>query len=63
MGESKFPASKVVRITEHDAAYWTATFDSPPLNLFGAEMHAGLRLLLDRMEASDEVKVERDEQR
>jgi enoyl-CoA hydratase/carnithine racemase len=49
--------SEVVRITERDAAYWTATIDSPPLNLFGAEMHAGLRLLLDRMEASSHVKV------
>lgn len=57
MAASPGPASDVVRITEHSAAYWTATIDSPPLNLFGAEMHAGLRLLLDRMEASAEVKV------
>lgn len=57
MAVSASSTSEAVRITEHDAAYWTATIDSPPLNLFGAEMHAGLRLLLDRMSASDEVKV------
>jgi len=54
---SASPASEVVRITERCAAYWTVTIDSPPLNLFGGEMHAGLRVLLDRMEASTEVKV------
>jgi hypothetical protein len=38
-----------LRVTEHSPAYWTATFDAPPLNLFGPDTHAALRRLLDRI--------------
>lgn len=56
---SRMTASHAVPlcVTEHSPAYWTATFDDPPLNLFGPETHAALRLLLDRIEASDELRV------
>jgi enoyl-CoA hydratase/carnithine racemase len=46
-----------VRVTEHSPAYWTATLDAPPLNLFGPETHAALRRLLDRIEASEDLRV------
>jgi len=49
--------SSPLRLVEHSPAYWTATFDNPPLNLFDPETHAALRLLLDRIEVSDQLRV------
>ncbi len=38
-------------------AYWRATFQNPPINLFDPDVFAGLRLLLDDLETDDEVRV------
>jgi enoyl-CoA hydratase/carnithine racemase len=46
-----------LKITKVLAAYWRATFSSPPLNLFNPEIYAGLRLLLDDLEKDDQVRV------
>jgi enoyl-CoA hydratase/carnithine racemase len=37
--------------------YWRITFDNPPINLFDPEMFAGLRLLLDRIDSDEDVRV------
>src|ERR1700744_5148940 len=37
--------------------YWRVTIGNPPINLYDPEMFAELRVLMDRIEASDELKV------
>jgi enoyl-CoA hydratase/carnithine racemase len=44
-------------VTEISPAYWRATFDNPPINVFDANVLISLRNLLDRVEASTELKV------
>ncbi len=44
------PASPV-RVQQRSASYWRVTFDNPPINLHDAEVVAGLRDLVDRLEA------------
>ncbi|KIW65981.1 hypothetical protein PV04_08194 [Phialophora macrospora] len=46
-----------LRVTKINPAYWRATLCNPPLNLFGPELYAGLRLLLDDLEKDKEVRV------
>ena len=46
-----------LRITHHAPAYWRATFDNPPLNLFDPEVGYELRELINQMETSKELKV------
>ena len=46
-----------IRITHHSPAYWQATFDNPPLNLFDPEVGYELRELINQMETSKELKV------
>jgi enoyl-CoA hydratase/carnithine racemase len=46
-----------IRITHHSPAYWRATFDNPPLNLFDPEVGLELRELINQMETSKELKV------
>lgn len=44
-------------ISEVNPAYWRVTIGNPPINLYDPEMFAELRVLMDRIEASDELKV------
>ncbi len=50
------PASPV-RVRQHSPAYWRVTFDNPPINMYGAGVLAGLRSVVDRLEAGPGVKV------
>jgi enoyl-CoA hydratase/carnithine racemase len=44
-------------IKEITPAYWRVTIDNPPINLYDPEMFAELRVLMDRIETSDALKV------
>ncbi len=46
-----------VRVRQHSPAYWRVTFDNPPVNMYDADVLAGLRNLVDTLEADQEVKV------
>jgi enoyl-CoA hydratase/carnithine racemase len=46
-----------LRVEKVSTAYWRATFDNPPLNLFGAEIHKALQSLLAQAETDDELRV------
>ena len=50
------PASPV-RVRQHSPAYWRVTFDNPPINMYDAGVLAGLRSVVDRLEADPGVKV------
>jgi enoyl-CoA hydratase/carnithine racemase len=50
-------ADAPLRIVEHTPAYWQVTFDNPPINLFGPETYAQMRLLMDRLETDEHVRV------
>src|SRR6185312_2352770 len=47
----------VVAIEKITPAYWRATFQNPPINLLDPEVYASLRLLLDRIETNDDLRV------
>jgi enoyl-CoA hydratase/carnithine racemase len=51
------PLRDRLTITEVTPAYWRVTIDNPPINLYDAKMFAELRLLMDRIEADEELKV------
>ncbi len=51
------PHGGPVRIQAITAGYWRATFANPPINLFDPNVFAALRALLERVSASDEVRV------
>jgi enoyl-CoA hydratase/carnithine racemase len=46
-----------LRVVEESAAYWRVVFDNPPLNVMGATMFGDLQELLNRMEASPDLRV------
>ncbi len=46
-----------VVVRRHSNAYWRATFDNPPVNLFDPEVITALQDLTVRIETDDEVKV------
>ncbi len=46
-----------LKITKYSAAYWRATIDNPPLNLFDQEMSDALVALMDELEKDKEIKV------
>lgn len=46
-----------VRVRQHSPAYWRVTFDNPPVNMYDAGVLAGLRNVVDTLEADQEVKV------
>ncbi|MEV0069701.1 enoyl-CoA hydratase/isomerase family protein [Amycolatopsis sp. NPDC050768] len=48
---------EALRITEVSPTYWRATFTNGPLNVFDSAIMIALQGLLDRMEASDELRV------
>ncbi|MFC0430064.1 enoyl-CoA hydratase/isomerase family protein [Kutzneria buriramensis] len=48
---------QAVRVHEVTPAYWQVTLDNPPLNVVDAAIITGLAEVLDRVEASDQVRV------
>jgi len=46
-----------VRLRQYSPAYWQVTFDNPPINLHDAEVVAGLKDLVDRLDADSHVQV------
>lgn len=46
-----------IRLTEHSAAYWTATFDHPPVNVIGPPAIVELDALVLRLETDPQVRV------
>jgi enoyl-CoA hydratase/carnithine racemase len=46
-----------VRVRAVTPGYWRATFANPPINLFDPDVFAGLRVLLERIAADDQVRV------
>jgi enoyl-CoA hydratase/carnithine racemase len=50
-------SNKTLRVTKVTPAYWRATLSNPPLNLFGPELYASLRLLVDDLEKDNQVRV------
>ena len=49
--------SQQIRLTRRSPAYWRVTIDNPPINLYDPEMFAELRVLMDRIDADDELKI------
>jgi enoyl-CoA hydratase/carnithine racemase len=49
--------NSVLNVTKVSPAYWRATFNNPPLNLFDPETFAALRLLMDDLEQDNDVRV------
>ncbi|KAL7929820.1 ClpP/crotonase [Trichoderma chlorosporum] len=47
----------VLKITKIGSAYWRATFNAPPLNLFTPRTYAALRVLVEILENDQAVKV------
>lgn len=50
-------ANAVLNVTKVSPAYWRATFNNPPINLFDPETFAALRLLMDDLEQDGNVQV------
>ncbi len=50
-------ATSPVQVHPRTAAYWRVTFDNPPINLHDAEVVAGLKDLVDRLDADQQVQV------
>lgn len=53
MGETAIP----VRVIEETSAYWRVVFDYPPFNILDATIFQELQDLLDRMDASETLRV------
>ncbi|WDZ77058.1 enoyl-CoA hydratase/isomerase family protein [Ensifer adhaerens] len=49
--------SEKIRLTHNSAAYWTVTFNNPPLNIVGPTEVRQLVKILDQVEADPNVKV------
>ncbi|MEU9380156.1 enoyl-CoA hydratase/isomerase family protein [Streptomyces sp. NPDC048279] len=46
-----------LRLETVTPGYWRVTIDNPPINLYDPRMFAALNVLMDRIEADNEVKV------
>jgi enoyl-CoA hydratase/carnithine racemase len=46
-----------VRLRQYSPAYWRVTFDNPSINLHDTEVVAGLKDLVDRLDANPHVQV------
>jgi enoyl-CoA hydratase/carnithine racemase len=46
-----------LNLTEVTPGYWRVTIDNPPLNLYDPRMFAALNVLMDRIDADEEVRV------
>ncbi|GAA2822969.1 enoyl-CoA hydratase/isomerase family protein [Crossiella cryophila] len=49
--------SDAVQVQEISPAHWQVTIDNPPINVFDTAVIEGLGTLLDRIEASEELRV------
>ena len=49
--------ARPARVTVVTPGYWRVTFDNPPINLFDPGVFAALRVLLDQVEADENVQV------
>src|SRR6476620_5501193 len=49
--------ARQIRLTRRSPAYWRATFDHPPLNIFGPETIPGLSEIITALEKDEQVKV------
>jgi len=49
--------ARQILLTRRSPAYWRATFDHPPLNIFGPETIPGLSEVITALEADEQVKV------
>jgi enoyl-CoA hydratase/carnithine racemase len=49
--------NKPLFITEVSPSYWRVTFNNPPLNMVGNEMLLALHDVVERMDASEDLKV------
>ena len=50
-------ASNRLTVEEVTRGYWRVVIDNPPINLYDPEMFAELRVLMDRIDADDELKI------
>jgi len=50
-------ATSQIKLTQHTPAYWTATFDHPPINVIGPPTIVELDALISRLETDREVRV------
>lgn len=46
-----------IRVVKHSKAYWNATFDNPPINLFDFDTTSELQSLITQLETDKEVAV------
>lgn len=51
------PVHSALNVIKVTPAYWRATLNNPPLNLFDPEMFAALRLLMNDLENDEDVQV------
>jgi enoyl-CoA hydratase/carnithine racemase len=49
--------TSTVMVERESPTYWRVTFDNPPLNLYDPELVAGLREVVDELEADPAVQV------
>src|SRR5215470_787698 len=50
-------STKQVYLTRRSPSYWRATFDHPPLNIFGPETIPQLNEVITALETDERVKV------
>ena len=49
--------TKQILLTRQSSAYWRATFNHPPLNIFGPETIPQLNEIITALETDEQVKV------
>ncbi len=54
---AKADSTGPIRVIEETPAYWRVVFDYPPFNILDATIFEGLQHLLDRMAASESLRV------
>src|SRR6516162_1859229 len=50
-------SARQIRLARRTSSYWRATFDHPPLNIFGPETIPQLNEIVTPLETDDKVKV------
>jgi enoyl-CoA hydratase/carnithine racemase len=56
-GEDEMAIGKRLTIKKVTPGYWRATLSNPPINLYDPELFAELRVLMDQIEADQDLKV------
>src|SRR5713226_3715929 len=54
---SKVANTRQIRFVRRTSSYWRATFDNPPLNIFGPETIPELNEIITSLETDEDVKV------